>query len=248
MSAKRFRIAFSFAGETRDFVEIVAKVLARRFGEAAILYDKFHEAEFARYDLGIYLSKFYREESDLVVAVFSKDYDKKQWTGWEWMAIHAQLTKQEGGKVMLTRFDYANPDGLFENAAFAELDTKSPEQFATTIPHNLPTLQPFFGREHELRKIADSLDPESRNWGAMIDGPGGMGKTSLAVRAAYDASPEVFKKIVFVSLKTRELAQLPQLGEKALCFRGFWGVFSHYICFKLILDGRFRPSLSSRIC
>ena len=205
MSAKRFRIAFSFAGETRDFVEIVAKVLARRFGEAAILYDKFHEAEFARYDLGIYLSKFYREESDLVVAVFSKDYDKKQWTGWEWMAIHAQLTKQEGGKVMLTRFDYANPDGLFENAAFAELDTKSPEQFTTTIPHNLPTLQPFFGREHELRKIADSLDPESRNWGAMIDGPGGMGKTSLAVRAAYDASPEVFKKIVFVSLKTREL-------------------------------------------
>jgi tetratricopeptide (TPR) repeat protein len=76
---------------------------------------------------------------------------------------------------------------------------------STTIPHNLPTLQPFFGREDELRKIADALDPDSRTWGALIDGPGGMGKTSLAVRAAYDASPEVFDKIVFVSLKTREL-------------------------------------------
>jgi tetratricopeptide (TPR) repeat protein len=32
-----------------------------------------------------------------------------------------------------------------------------------------------------------------------------MGKTSLAVRAAYDASPEVFQKIIFISLKTREL-------------------------------------------
>ena len=75
----------------------------------------------------------------------------------------------------------------------------------TSIPHNLPSLQPFFGREDELRKIADALDPESRTWGALIDGPGGIGKTSLAVRAAYDAPPENFEKIAFVSLKSREL-------------------------------------------
>jgi tetratricopeptide (TPR) repeat protein len=75
----------------------------------------------------------------------------------------------------------------------------------TSIPHNLPSLQPFFGREEELRKIADALDPESRTWGALIDGPGGMGKTSLAVRAAYDAPPTAFDKIAFVSLKPREL-------------------------------------------
>lgn len=75
----------------------------------------------------------------------------------------------------------------------------------TSIPHNLPTLQPFFGREVELRKIADALDPESRTWGALIDGPGGIGKTSLAVRAAYDAPAEHFNKIVFVSLTSREL-------------------------------------------
>jgi len=80
--------------------------------------------------------------------------------------------------------------------------TSRPE---TSIPHNLPSLQPFFGREEELRKIADALDPESRTWGALIDGPGGMGKTSLAVRAAYDAPPHAFEKIVFVSLKSREL-------------------------------------------
>ncbi|HET6977632.1 MAG TPA: tetratricopeptide repeat protein [Pyrinomonadaceae bacterium] len=75
----------------------------------------------------------------------------------------------------------------------------------TPIPHNLPSLQPFFGREEELRKIADALDPESRTWGALIDGPGGMGKTSLAVRAAYDAPPDRFDRIVFISLKPREL-------------------------------------------
>jgi len=52
---KRFRIAFSFAGEKRDFVEKVARILADRFGEDRILYDKFHEAEFAVFDLGIRL-------------------------------------------------------------------------------------------------------------------------------------------------------------------------------------------------
>jgi len=75
----------------------------------------------------------------------------------------------------------------------------------TSIPHNLPSLQPFFGRQDELRKIADALDPESRTWGALIDAPGGMGKTSLAVRASYDVSRDDFEKIVFVSLKSREL-------------------------------------------
>ncbi len=75
----------------------------------------------------------------------------------------------------------------------------------TSIPNNLPSIQPFFGREGELEIIRGALEPESRIWGALIDGPGGMGKTSLAVRAAYAAPPEDFERIIFISLKTREL-------------------------------------------
>ena len=235
MSAKRFRIAFSFAGEKRDYVSKVAAILAKQFGEAAILYDKFHEAEFAVYDLGIRLPKLYGDQSDLIVPVLSAAYDAKRWTGWEWVHIYGLLTKADGYRVMPSRFEHAQADGLAPTAGFIELDHKTPEQFATLIlerlalneghpkdhytkpvsasapalktdiPHNLPTLQPFFGREDELRKIADALDPDSRTWGALIDGPGGMGKTSLAVRAAYDAPPDTFKKIIFISLKTREL-------------------------------------------
>ena len=40
MTPKRFRIAFSFAGEKRDFVEKIAAILAKRFSKDAILYDK----------------------------------------------------------------------------------------------------------------------------------------------------------------------------------------------------------------
>ncbi|HEX8845355.1 MAG TPA: DUF4062 domain-containing protein [Pyrinomonadaceae bacterium] len=89
-----------------------------------------------------------------------------------------------------------------QHAAVAVTDAR-PAQ--TSIPNNLPRLQPFFGREAELAKIREALDPENRTWGALIDGPGGMGKTSLAIRAAYDCTPDEFKRIVFVSVKNREL-------------------------------------------
>ena len=56
MTPRRFRVAFSFAGEKRGFVAQVAAILAKKFSPKEILYDKFHEAEFARHDLGIYLA------------------------------------------------------------------------------------------------------------------------------------------------------------------------------------------------
>ena len=233
-SAKRFRVAFSFAGEKRDFVKQVADLLAGQFTEAAILYDKYFEAEFAKAKLGFSLPALYHNESDLIVTVLCPDYDKKEWCGLEWTAIYGLIKQGNVDQVMLTRFDRVDGEGLYGLAGFIELDQKTPQQavtlilerlalnegkpkdhykiisavspvLKTSIPHNLPTLQPFFGREDELRKIADALDPDSRTWGALIDGPGGMGKTSLAVRAAYDASPDVFQKIIFISLKTREL-------------------------------------------
>src|ERR1041385_2144168 len=177
MTTRRFRIAFSFAGEKRDFVAKVAAILARQFGKERILYDKFHEAEFARHDLGILLPKLYGEQSDLIVPVLCPNYDVKRWTGWEWLHIYSLLTKSDGKRVMPTRFEYANADGLSAAAGFVELDDKTPEDLAalilerlalnegepkdfyakqspsdgvprqTSIPNNLPRLQPFFGRE-----------------------------------------------------------------------------------------------------
>src|SRR5262249_688737 len=151
-----------------------------------------------------------------------QDYSQKEWTGLEWDAIFDLLKKRKEDEVMLYRFNRAEVDGLYSDAGFIDLDHKTPEQAATSIlerlalnegkpkdlyikptptgtipktsiPNNLPRLQPFFGREKELAAIREALDPESRTWGALIDGPGGMGKTSLAVRAAYDCSPEQFQ-------------------------------------------------------
>ena len=86
---------------------------------------------------------------------------------------------------------------------------EAPKPTGSTLPQ-----QPFFfGRVDELKTIADSLSPESRTWGALIDGPGGIGKTALAIKAAHEASSELFERKIFITAKVREL--LPE-GEKKL--------------------------------
>lgn len=232
MSDKRFRIAFSFAGEKRDFVAEVADILAKQFSEEAILYDKFHSAEFSRSDLAFYLPDLYREKADLVVVLFCPDYENKEWCGLEWSAIYSLLKARRVGEVMLKRFARVEGKGLHGLAGYTDLDDLSPQQAAdeilerlaineglpkdyykpsargskrAAIPNNLPRLQYFFGREAELKKVADSLAEDARGWGALIDGPGGIGKTSLAIRAAELVPAGRFSRIIFLSSKEREL-------------------------------------------
>ena len=243
MSAKRFRIAFSFAGEKRDYVAQVAAILAKRFDEAAILYDKYHEAEFSRSDLAFYLPELYGKEADLVVAVFCPDYEKKEWSGLEWNAVFGLLKARKVNEVMLTRFGRVEGKGLHGLAGYTDLDDLTPDQAAnlilerlalnegkpknhytagaaggserqrTSVPNNLPRLQYFFGREADLKKIADALAPDARGWGALIDGPGGIGKTALAIRAAESVPSRRFLRISFVSSKEREFTAD---GQRAL--------------------------------
>lgn len=92
---------------------------------------------------------------------------------------------------------------------FAPLGEEPPE----AVPKSRSTLPPqpfFFGREKELAFIADAVAPEARTWGALIDGPGGIGKTALAVRAGHLAH---FERKIFLSAKIRELTTA---GERPL--------------------------------
>jgi tetratricopeptide (TPR) repeat protein len=81
-------------------------------------------------------------------------------------------------------------------------------------PHStLPARRPFFGRAKDLKKVAKYLLPEDRSWGVVLDGPGGVGKTALALEAAHRAPAEHFPLKLWITAKVREL--LPD-GEQLL--------------------------------
>lgn len=82
------------------------------------------------------------------------------------------------------------------------LDSRVVQAYAPSIPNNLPRRAPFFGREQEMGYVLRALSPEDRTWGVLIDGIGGIGKTALAIEAAYHCKERgLFDTFVFISAK-----------------------------------------------
>ncbi len=81
-------------------------------------------------------------------------------------------------------------------------------------PHHnsLPNQPYFFGRKDELEKIASALDPEAQGWGVLISGPGGIGKTALAIHAGHLTPEQIYPIKIFLSAKVTQLT--PQGVEK----------------------------------
>jgi hypothetical protein len=97
--------------------------------------------------------------------------------------------------------------GLASSVAFFAAPQPPPvvPERPARAPSSLPHQPYFFGREKELAILADAISPESRTWGVLIDGPGGIGKTALAVRAGLLAPEKDFDRKVFLTAKVREL-------------------------------------------
>jgi len=80
------------------------------------------------------------------------------------------------------------------------------QAFAARVPDNLPRRAAFFGRDKEMDRVLGALGPEERGWGVVIDGIGGIGKTALAVEAAYRCKErDLFEAFIFVSAKQKRL-------------------------------------------
>jgi hypothetical protein len=107
---RRFAVALSFPGEHRAVVEPVAAELASIFGAERILYDKYHDAEFARPDLDIYLPRLYREQSELLVVFLCPEYSSKRWCQLEWRHIRQLIATVDATRIMFV--SVASPGDL----------------------------------------------------------------------------------------------------------------------------------------
>ena len=73
-----YDVAFSFAGEDRDYVEKVANIL--KACKINIFYDNFEKHKLCGEDLYKYLGNLYSDKVKYVVIFISKHYKNKNWT------------------------------------------------------------------------------------------------------------------------------------------------------------------------
>ena len=130
---KRFHVALSFPGEKREFIAQVAERLAAALGRNAILYDKFHEAEFARPNLDTHLQRLYHDEADLNVVFVCNEYNLKEWCGLEWRAIRDLIKSREDDLVMPVRFDNVEVPGFFSIDGYVWVGDRQPQEIAQLI-------------------------------------------------------------------------------------------------------------------
>lgn len=135
-SRKRFEIALTFPGEHRDSVDKVAEHLSAQVGRDRVLYDKYHEAEFARINLDVYLPRLYREESELVVVFLCPEYRQKRWCNLEWRHIRQLITTADEDRIMLTSF--GSPDdlsdiGILSGDGYVDIGLRDPATIANLI-------------------------------------------------------------------------------------------------------------------
>ncbi len=110
---ENFKVALTFAGENRGYVEQVAIDLEMKLGKGNVFYDNFFQAELARLDLDIFLQDIYHNKSDFIVVFLSKGYRSKEWCGLEWRSIRDLIRKKQSDKIILVKLEDFSIDGIF---------------------------------------------------------------------------------------------------------------------------------------
>ena len=73
-----YDVALSFAGEDREYVEIIAKSLKNH--GVTVFYDRFETAKLWGKNLYQYLNNIYKNEANYCIVFISEAYKKKAWT------------------------------------------------------------------------------------------------------------------------------------------------------------------------
>ena len=123
---KQYKVALTFAGEQRAYVQQVAERLAVQLGREQVFYDNNEKAKLAIPNLDLYLTHVYRY-AGLIVPFLSKEYGEKAWCQHEWRTVRTVVFEGRAANVMYCRFDEAEIDGLPPIDGYIDLREHSPE-------------------------------------------------------------------------------------------------------------------------
>jgi hypothetical protein len=130
-----FDIALSFAGEDRDYVDQVARILRDR--GIKVFYDLFEEANFWGKDLYEHLTDVYQHRAKFTVMFISSAYSKKLWANHERRAAQARAFQEAQEYILPARFDNTDIPGVLPTTGYVPLQNRSPDELVSLITKKL---------------------------------------------------------------------------------------------------------------
>jgi len=126
----KYDVAFSFAGERREYVGKVAAELRKSGIE--VFYDEYNQTDSWGRNLVDHFHDIYGKKASFVVVFISEEYPLKTWTNYEREVITAR-SLVEKGFLLPARFDDTDVKGLPNSIGYMDLKKFSSEEFAHEI-------------------------------------------------------------------------------------------------------------------
>lgn len=130
-----YDVALSFAGEDREYVEQVAKVL--RDKDCRFFYDEYERVSLWGKDLYTHLTDVYRKRARYTIMFISEHYAKKMWPSHERATAQARAIEDNQEYILPARFDSTEVPGLLPTTAYIDLRNINPIEFAELILEKL---------------------------------------------------------------------------------------------------------------
>lgn len=127
----KYDVAFSFAGEDREYVHRVAEVL--QANGIRVFYDKFEEVDIWGKDLGIHFDYVYRRSARYCIPFISQHYQEKIWANYEIRTAISRAIEANVEYILPARFDDTQIEGIRPSLAYIDLRKYTPEEFADLI-------------------------------------------------------------------------------------------------------------------
>lgn len=126
-----YDVAFSFAGEDREYVKAVASYLQDR--NVRVFYDEFETVENWGKDLYTHFENIYRKKARYCVMFLSEHYAEKLWTKHELQMAQARAFEENEEYILPVRFDDTEIPGIVSTISYIDANDHKPEELAEII-------------------------------------------------------------------------------------------------------------------
>lgn len=130
-----YEVALSFAGEDRNYVEQIAKILKK--SNIRVFYDFYEKSNLWGKDLYVHLDNVYRLKSKFCVLFLPVNYKQKLWTDHERKSAQARAFKENDEYILPIKLDDTEIEGIRPTLGYLDGRMETPKSIVNAIKEKL---------------------------------------------------------------------------------------------------------------